>query len=76
MKVFIIFVCLGIILPHFVYAGYDPVFDPDTGWMVITLTKGHDIKITKHPTTGGLAVNGECTEVFAYQVKLFLNKKD
>jgi hypothetical protein len=47
-------------------------FDPSTGRMSITLADGEDITITKHPVTGGLAINGECSGIFANEIN-FLN---
>lgn len=47
-----------ILFSSLLYAGYTVEFDSATGVMDITTTDGEDITITKHPTTGGLAING------------------
>ena len=58
LKEVIVFITFFIFLHCFSYAIINIDFDSVTGVMKITTTSGENIVITKHPTTGGLAVNG------------------
>ena len=52
------FIVFSIIISSFSYAEIKVEFNQTTGRMDIETTDGENVVITKHPTTGGLAING------------------
>ncbi|NQT23863.1 hypothetical protein HQ585_00755, partial [candidate division KSB1 bacterium] len=67
-NVLVLVLLLCVVLPHFVY-GWEKTWNPESGMISIVTTGEENITITKHPDTGGLAVNGVCTGVLASDVK-------
>ena len=59
-----VFIFIILLFAKQAYA-YSVSYNPTTKKMTITLTGDEDITITKHPDTGGLAINGECTGYLA-----------
>jgi len=62
----ILVLCLS--LSHAVYAGWSVQWDETSRTMTIRITEGDSIAITKHPTTGGLAINGACSGILTSNI--------